>query len=441
MAAVLNRSGASCDCWRSDRDGEPLRDRRRGEGDPGVAGRGAAEAGARGRRARALSGEELPVPHGRGARALSPPRHAGEQYPQHAAADRARRPPLPPLAAARPALSPHSVRPRRLQTAAPARLGHADDRGHADPAPQPAQSIRARARHLPRGRVRGHHPGDDRLPGPRRGLGRGQAEHPAGRPLRRPHAAARLGTRDDRSRPGADARLRRRKGGRAVTSVAVLETISIVTPLAVRLRDEATLTFFSDGLAAIVYPQGAPELAVSGTVNRAGLFVFRNLPGLRRIEQGSGDADFWAANPPQASFVLEVSDVDGRFLPWSLPVKLPQRSVLGLGLTSPPASPITVQTGGETASLPLYSAASRPAPEGLGVLRAELWDADLDEPAAWALIEAQAGEQRRVTGLADADGRVMLPLPYPKPPSELGSPLGAGGPITRQPWPVAFSVG
>jgi len=225
-----------------------------------------------------------------------------------------------------------------------------------------------------------------------------------------------------------------------VTSVAVLETISIVTPLAVRLRDEATLTFFSDGLAAIVYPQGAPELAVSGTINRAGLFVFRNLPGLRRIEQGSGDADFWAANPPQASFVLEVSDVDGRFLPWSLPVKLPQRSVLGLGLTSPPASPITVQTGGETASLPLYSAASRPAPEGLGVLRAELWDADLDEPAAWALIEAQAGEQRRVTGLADADGRVMLPLPYPKPPSELGSPLGAGGPITRQSWPLAFSV-
>jgi len=225
-----------------------------------------------------------------------------------------------------------------------------------------------------------------------------------------------------------------------VTSVAVLETLSIVTPLAVRLRDEATLAFVSDGLAASVYPPGVPELAVSGTVNRSGLFVFRNLPGLRTVEQGSGDADFWAANPPQASFVLEVSDIAGRFLPWSLGIQLPQRSVLGLGLTSPPASPLTVQTGGDPAWLPVYSSASRPTPEGLGVLRAELWDADAGEPAAWALLEAQAGDQRRVTGMADAGGRVMLPLPYPKPPSELGSPLGAGGPITQQSWPLTFTV-
>jgi hypothetical protein len=225
-----------------------------------------------------------------------------------------------------------------------------------------------------------------------------------------------------------------------VTSVTVLETLSIVTPLAVRLRDEATLTFVSDGLAARVYPPGAPELAVSGTINRSGLFVFRNLPGLRAVEQGSGDAGFWAAHPPQLDFVLEASDAAGRFLPWSLGVKLPQRSVLGLGLTSPPASPITIQTGGDLAYLPVWSAPSRPDPEGLGVLRAELWDADADEPAAWALIEAQAGEQRRVTGMADAGGRVMLPLPYPKPPVELGSPLGAGGPITQQSWPLAFTV-
>lgn len=225
-----------------------------------------------------------------------------------------------------------------------------------------------------------------------------------------------------------------------MTSVAVLETLSIVTPLAVRLRDEATLAFVSDGLAVIVYPPGVPELAVSGTLNRSGLFVVRKLPGLRPFEQGSGDADFWAANPPQIDFVLEVSDIAGSFLPWSLGIKLPQRSVLGLGLTSPPASPLTIQTGGDLAWLPVFSAPSRPAPEGLGVLRAELWDADAGEPAAWALIEAQAGDQRKVTGMADAGGRVMLPLPYPKPPSELGSPLGAGGPITQQSWPLTFTV-
>jgi len=227
-----------------------------------------------------------------------------------------------------------------------------------------------------------------------------------------------------------------------MTSVVVLEQISIVTPLAVVFRDEATLGFFSDGLSAVVYPLGEPERTVIGVVNRSGVFVFRNLPGLRAVEQGSGDADFWAAQMPRFDFVLEARDIAGRFLPWSLGVKLPQRHLLGIGFDagSPPASPLTGQTGSDTAFLPLFSAASRPAPEGLGVLRAELWDADAGEPAAWALIEAKAGEQRTVTAMADADGRVMLPLPYPKPALTLGSPLGSGGPINQQSWPVAFTV-
>ncbi|HKV10081.1 MAG TPA: hypothetical protein VJ725_18215 [Thermoanaerobaculia bacterium] len=223
-----------------------------------------------------------------------------------------------------------------------------------------------------------------------------------------------------------------------MTSVTVLERISIVTPLAVRLRDEATLGFVSGALAVAVHPQGVPELARNGIVNRAGIFVFRNLPGLAGLERGSGDAAYWATETPRFDFVLAVSDPAGRFLPWSLPVKLPQRSLLGLGLASPLTSPLQVQTGGETAFLPLFSAASRPVPEGMGGLRTTLWDAD--RPAAWALVEAKAGGERSVAGLADAQGRVMLPLPYPKPAATLGSPLGGGGPLTRQSWPVAFTV-
>lgn len=233
-----------------------------------------------------------------------------------------------------------------------------------------------------------------------------------------------------------------------VTSVAVLEWISIVTPLAVRFRDEATLSFYSDDLSVAVYPLGTPELKTDGVVNRSGVFVFRNLPGLRDVEHGSGDADFWTANPPRLDFVLEVRDAAGRFLPESLRVKLPQRHPLGLAIGSPIASPPVFQTGDDTAFLPLYSAASRPVPEGMAVLRAELWDADAKEPAAWAMVEATAGEQRTVAGLADAGGRVMLPLPYPKPVVALGSPLGSppggspgtGGPITQQSWPVTFTV-
>ncbi len=141
------------------------------------------------------------------------------------------------------------------------------------------------------------------------------------------------------------------------------------------LRDETTLGFYSDGLLPPRSPAGQPRAGDGRRVNRSGLFVFRNLPGLRDAERGSGDADFWAANPPQRDFVLQVSDGAGRFLPWSLAIKLPQRHPLGLALTSPAASPIVIQTGDDLAFLPLYSAASRPLPEGLGVLRTELWDA------------------------------------------------------------------
>lgn len=227
-----------------------------------------------------------------------------------------------------------------------------------------------------------------------------------------------------------------------MTGVAVLETVSIVTPLAVRFRDEATLSFVAADLSVVVYPQGVPELATAGAVNRSGLFVFRNLPGLRAVERGGGDADFWAANPPRFPFVLSVRDTSGRFLPYSLAVLLPQRRVLGIGAVSPVASPPLAQTGSDTAFLPLFSAASRPLPEGMAALRTELFE--IDRPAAWAVVEATAGDRRTVTGLADAAGRVLLPLPYPKPPlllgSPLGSPLGASGPLTQQSWPVAFSV-
>ena len=197
-----------------------------------------------------------------------------------------------------------------------------------------------------------------------------------------------------------------------MTSVAVLEQLTLVAPLGLRLRDEVTRTDISDGLSVVVYPAAEPERRFDGMPNASGIFVFSNLPGLRDVERGD------APITPSFPFVLEVRDRKGRYLPWTTTIDLP-----ALG----------VQT------LPLYSSSARVTPDGMGALRAELIDEN-GGPAAWALIEATAGEQRLMTGIADERGRVMLPLFYPKPGFTLGSPGASRTPITSQSWSVDVTI-
>lgn len=225
-----------------------------------------------------------------------------------------------------------------------------------------------------------------------------------------------------------------------MTAVAVLERVSIVTPLAVRLRDEATRAFVADGLSVVVWPRSNPEMRTTALRNATNVFVLRNLPGMRDVEQGSGDSAFWAAQSAQRQFALEVRDTTGRFLPFTMNIGLPQRRVLGIALTSPPSSPLAIQIGEEGGSLPLFSSPSRTVPDAMGVLRAELVDAATNTPAAWALVEVKAGEQRAVIGMADRDGRVMLPLFYPKPVITLGSPGSVNTPLAQQTWTVDVTV-
>lgn len=225
-----------------------------------------------------------------------------------------------------------------------------------------------------------------------------------------------------------------------MTSVTVLERLSIVSPLGVRFRDEATGTYVTDSLSVVVYPASQPERRTSGVANRGSVFVFSNLPGMRDVERGAGDSQFWSDETPRFDFVLEVRDRADRYLPYRLPIKLPQRRILGVELTSPLSSPLTRQVGLEEGSLPLFSSPARSPLDGLGLLRATLVDAGTHKPAAWALVEAKAGEQRLVTGMSDGEGRVMLPLYYPKPIITLGSPAQSNVPLTQQTWAVDFTI-
>jgi hypothetical protein len=213
--------------------------------------------------------------------------------------------------------------------------------------------------------------------------------------------------------------------------IDVQESLTIVTPLGVKFRDESTGTQVSDELVVTLHPAAFPELKIAAIENRSGVFVFRRLLGMREVENGAGDDAFWAGHPPAFDFVLEVSDRAGRFLPYAFPLQLPVRRLL----TLPAASPLAASD-----AMPLFSAPSRLAPEVFGAIRAEVRDQVNGEPAAWALMEATT-ETGMVRGLADQRGQLLLPLPYPRPNITLGSPLHAGGPnVTDQSWNVGLTV-
>ena len=219
-----------------------------------------------------------------------------------------------------------------------------------------------------------------------------------------------------------------------MTSVAVLETITLVTPLAVRFRDNATGALVSDGLVVTLRTPADSRPAVSGVMNRRGVFVFNDLRSMRAVEQGAGDTAFWSSQTPRFDFVLDVRDVLGRFLPMRLPVALPRRGFLGLTSTTPPSV-----TSSNTTALPLFSAPSRASVEGMGSLRVDLFDATNSVRAAWAVVEATAGTRPRVIGVADAEGRVMLPLPMPAPTIE-STADAPGQRVSAQTFPVAIAI-
>jgi hypothetical protein len=201
---------------------------------------------------------------------------------------------------------------------------------------------------------------------------------------------------------------------------AVLERVTRVAPFGLRLLDAATGEAMSTSLEVTVRPADAEAgRAIRAFANRAGVFVALDLPGLRQAELGSGDDEYWAS-VEQRPFAVTVRDPLGRFLPIAFEVELPARG--------------TVVPDG----LELFSAPARPVPAGLAVLRAQLWDADRDAPAAWAVLEVAPNGSPTARGLGDAEGRATVLFPYPEPVAAPASPPAgpARRPLADERWPV-----
>lgn len=223
----------------------------------------------------------------------------------------------------------------------------------------------------------------------------------------------------------------------------ILERHSRVTPLGIRFWDDA-IHAAVDRLQVEVYPAGDPQRRAAARANRIGTFVLPRLPGARDLafEFGSGDAEFWNAVVSRP-YVIEVSDPLGEYQPFLFEQRLPARGhavPACLPVTSPPSDVV-----------PLFPTVSRRVPAGMAVVRAALrvpvrgsGGAIEYAPAAWAVVEVQAGTAAPVHGLADREGRAAVILPYPEPaatPARPSSPpYTSGASLRDQQWPLRLAV-
>jgi hypothetical protein len=220
----------------------------------------------------------------------------------------------------------------------------------------------------------------------------------------------------------------------------VLERLTRVAPFGVHFWDAVSNRTVSDDLSVSACLPDNSSRQFALTPNRSGVYVLHHAPGLETFERAAGDEVFWQNLPPPRPFVIEVSDLQRRFLPMAFTVALPIRGIVGWQDAN--ASP----RGAMQPGLPLYSAPTRAVPGGMAVVRADLWDVQNDRPAAWAMVETQSEEQPPMRAMADEKGRVAVIFPYPEPlPGSLSSPLGSppgGGPklLTEQTWSLRLRV-
>lgn len=201
----------------------------------------------------------------------------------------------------------------------------------------------------------------------------------------------------------------------------VLEKVTITTPLGVRFWDLVTNRPIADGLEAWLYRANRPKQRTYGAFNRAAVCVFQNIPSLRAFERVVGDDDPWSLVTPKP-WLLEVHDPERRFLPLRFRLDVPHHGLdhhAALLAGSPPLDIPALPPH----SIPLFSAPHRLVTQALAVVRAELHDQTLDQPAAWAFVTVKHDAQTLAYGLTDQRGRIALYFDYPEiNHATLGSP-------------------
>ena len=210
----------------------------------------------------------------------------------------------------------------------------------------------------------------------------------------------------------------------------ILDTVTRTALLGVRFWDRVTGKPVADGLELVETVSG-----VSAAPGPSGVFAIHDVPGLHASSFGDGDEPFWASPPGQARLRFRLRDRDRRFLAFSFAADVPARGLFteDCGLAGSPPDAVV-------GAVPLFSTPSRVAPAGIACLRADLWDAVADAPAAWAVLESSAADAPIYRGVADELGRVAVLFPYPEPPWHGSSPPPGSRSLSDQTWPLTLTV-
>jgi hypothetical protein len=222
-----------------------------------------------------------------------------------------------------------------------------------------------------------------------------------------------------------------------VSAGTVLERVTRTAALGIRFWDGAASTAVISGLVVELYARTRPHTRTYAVMNRSGVYVAHALPGLRDFEfSDAGHAALWAtATQP---FRVEVRDPFGRFLPFAFDADLPARGLFTWHAPwlSPPQPLVLPDDAGSPPQLllervPLFSAPTRPVPDPLAVVRAELRMVGTTLPAAWTLLGVSVDGRAHGLGLSDRHGRVAVIFAYPEPPRmSLSSPPEARSDFT-----------
>jgi hypothetical protein len=182
------------------------------------------------------------------------------------------------------------------------------------------------------------------------------------------------------------------------TPLQIIERQTLVAPLGLRFRDAATGAAVSGGLRVTLYPAANPSRRTHAFANGSGVYVAHRAAGLRAAETGAGDAAFWKETAAGVPFVVEVTDSERRYLPYSFPASLPAKGL-------------------QTWTWPLAEAASRQSPEPAssfaddfdnGARDAWWTPGTLSTPASVFdanVAVAEQGGRLKITPLANAGGQ------------------------------------
>jgi hypothetical protein len=187
-------------------------------------------------------------------------------------------------------------------------------------------------------------------------------------------------------------------------------------PLGVQFRDALDQRVVANGLQVELHDAQRPTRPLRLQASPSGVFVAHALPGHTGFDapQVSSPEQF---QPDR--FRLSVRDPMGRYVATSMAVN---------GLVDGLFAPACVDASPSADSpphVPLYSAATRPLPGAMAVLRADLRLAsNQEQPASWAWLELWLGNLRLASGVADVNGSLLLlcPLPTPREPTRRNSP-------------------